>query len=450
MNAPPTPRLSLVEQATSRWIERASRRHGVTLAVASALILVGDLLGASVDRRVYVAMALWFVANAMDGRWAAAPREYEVRLRRYAWTLALDVVFLGAVYFFLNAAQFLGLGFFALMVAAASAVLPTRKALPIAAVTIVVFAALVAFDVFGPHVITSPLGLAPTTGNVSYLLVTVLAAAALVLLLLRTHAHVMAALESSESRHQAIVRTAGDMLMIADDSGHLMEVNPAFVEVTGYSWDEVKSVSNSALFAPDEWPEVLDAFRRTLAGGQVDLECRIVCKSGEQRWVEARTSSIAIDGRPAVVVVARDVTERRRVSEQLREQDARLGLVLDALNSGFYTIDTSLVFTSVRGRGSATGAALVGKSVAAIARSPEEALNQRDHHQKAIEGQVVTWVWPVGSGQWVRSHVAPIRNAAGEVTGAAGFWRDETAIMRARDEDDARWSRLREPGGGAP
>jgi PAS domain S-box-containing protein len=443
VSSPPSPpRLTLAEQATSRWIAQAGARHGVTLIVTALTLLACDLLGASVDPRVYIVFAIWYGVNHLDGKWAAAPSDYDTRLVRYAWTLAIDVTFLGGVYFFLNATQILSVGFFVLMVAAASAVLPPRPARAIGALVVVVFTVLLALDTYGPHVITSPLGLPPVTGNDSYFVSGVLVVIALTYLLLRTFDHVMAALDASESRHQAIIRTAGDMILITNDIGHIAEVNPAFLAATGYSWEELKATPNSALFPPEDWPQILDAFHRTLAGESVASDFRFVCKSGDVRWAEASTARIQIDGKPAAVVVARDVTERKAAAEQLREQDARLGLVLDALNSGFYTIDTNLTFTSVRGRGSGTGAGLVGRNVTVVARSPEDAVTQREQHKRALAGEVVTWVWPVGVGQWVRSHVAPIRNAAGEITGAAGFWRDESAVMRTRDEEDSRWSRV--------
>jgi PAS domain S-box-containing protein len=93
---------------------------------------------------------------------------------------------------------------------------------------------------------------------------------------------------------------------------------------------------------------------------------------------------------------------------------------------------------------------LVGRPISTIAPSPDEALVQRDQHQKALDGQEVTWVWPVGSGRWVRSHVAPLRDDAGAVIGAAGFWRDETAVMRAREDEDRRWNRFRGDSGRQP
>ena len=124
--------------------------------------------------------------------------------------------------------------------------------------------------------------------------------------------------------------------------------------------------------------------------------------------------------------------------------------MLNTLNSGFYTIDRDQIITSVRGKGTEAGSPgasrLLGKPISTIAPSPDQALVQRDQHQRALEGQEVTWVWPVGSGAWVRSHVAPLKDGEGAVIGAAGFWRDETAIMRAREEEDSRWNRFRTSG----
>jgi PAS domain S-box-containing protein len=442
----PVQQLTLAERATSRWISSANPRHPVTLAVSTGAILVADLVGASIHPGVYVVMALWVAEAWWAGAWCAAPPRFEDRLRRYALGVVGDVLFLGVAFVFFDGAQTLGVSFFALMVVAASSVLPRFWALVVGGVSFATFAALIFYEVFAPQGLPSPVGLAPLTGNYTYLVASIAAAGVLIYLLLRTYAQVMSAMSESESRHQAVIRTAADAILIFDVDGHIVEVNPAVSAHTGYSWDELKSMPNSKLFHPDDWTAAYAAFERTLKGEGTEFEARIVLKSGDVRWTEIRTSAIPVEGRFGVVAVARDVTERRRAEEQLREHDARLSLILDALNSGFYTIDKHLMVTSVRGKGSGTGSQLVGRSVVAIAPSPEEAVVQREQHKRALEGAVVTWVWPVGSGRWVRSHVAPIRNAAGEVTGAAGFWRDESSIVRAREEEDARWNRFRASG----
>ncbi len=446
--AAPQQQLTLVERATSRWISSANPRHPITLVVCTGMILVADVLGAEIDIRTYLVMGLWVVEAWFAGWWCAAPADFSVRLQRYAIGVIGDVLFLALVFVFLDGAQSIGVSFFALMVVAASSVLPRRWALAVGLVSLASFAGLVAYDVYGPHEISSPLGLPPVTGNNSYFFAVVGSAAVLLFLLLRTYAQVMSAMQEAESRHQAVIRTAADAILIFDPHGHIVEVNDAVLQHTQYSWDELKAMPNSNLFLAEDWPTAYAAFRRTLKGETTQFEARIVRKSTEFRWAEVWTSAIPMDGKFGVVAFARDITERRRSSEQLRDNDATLGLVLDALNSGFYTIDRAQMVTSVRGKGSASGSVLVGRSITSIAPSADEAVIQREQHERAIAGEVATWVWPVGSGRWVRSHVAPIRNDQGEVIGAAGFWRDETAIVRSRDEQDARWNRFRTSGSG--
>ena len=340
------------------------------------------------------------------------------------------------------------------MVVSARVVLPTRPSQAIAVLVIAVYVTLLVLEVRRTTPVASPVGMAPLTGNEAYLAAAAVSAAAVVWLVLRMQAHVTRTVRDAESRHEAVVQSAADMILVVDDRGHIVEANTTALRTSGYAWDELKALPNAALFPPETWDDVLAMFKRALAGETLAREVRVVTQSGPVVWAEATVSPVLLGGRPAVVVVARDITERRRQAELLRQNDAKLDLVLKTLNSGFYTIDREQVITSVRGRGSEAGDAtmhrLVGRPISTIATSPDEALVQRDQHQKALDGQEVTWVWPVGSGRWVRSHVAPLRDDAGAVIGAAGFWRDETAVMRAREDEDRRWNRFRGDSGRQP
>lgn len=436
-------RLSLVERATARWIAGATRRHPATLVFMTAAIVLGDLLGANVDLRAYGVMGVWLGVALVEGPWCARAPDFAERRRRYAVALAVDAVMLGAAYYYIDAARILGISAFLLVVVSAQVVLPMRLAQAMAVLVLGVYAALLLVAVRTPDPVASPVGLLPLTGREAYLTAAVLGAAAIVFLVRRMQTHVLRTVVDAEARHQAVVNSAADMILVVDEQGRVVEANDAVLAYSGYSWEELRTLPNAALFPAEEWDEVLAAFRAARAGAVLERTIRVLTKDGRVLVTEATLAPLTVDEGPAVVVVARDVTERNQADERLREQDARLGLVLEALNSGFYTVDADLCFTSVRGRGAERAGALIGKSVAVIARSSEDAVTQREQHQKALAGNVVTWVWPVGGGQWIRSHVAPIRNAAGEVTGAAGFWRDETVVMHAREEDDRRWARVR-------
>lgn len=411
----------------------------------SAVILAGDVLGAAVDPRAYYVMAVWFAIALAEGPWCAAAPDFHERRKRYALTLVFDCVMLGAAYYYLDAARIAGISAFLLIVVSARVVLPTRPAQALSTLVLAVYVALLVLAVRTDDPVASPVGLAPLTNKEAFLGASVVAAAAIVWLVLRMQAQVVRTVQDAESRHQAVVNAATDMILVVDDRGWINEVNAVTLSRTGYTWDELKELPNSTLFPANEWDRVLDLFRRALTGERLEAEVRVLTKEGRELLTESSLAPVVLEGRPAVVVVARDVTDRKRQADLLREQEARLDLVLNTLNSGFYTIDRNQVVTSVRGRGSgdSTVHRLVGKSITTIAPSPEQAVAQRDYHERALAGEVVTWVWPVGSGRWIRSHVAPLRDATGAVTGAAGFWQDETAIMRSREEADLRWSRFR-------
>ncbi len=440
-----TQRLSLVDQATSRWIAGAIRRHPLTLLIMTGVIVAADLIGASVDVRAYEVMAVWFVLALVEGPWCARAPDFEVRRRRYGVTLVVDTVMLGAAYYFLDAARIAGVSAFLLIVVSAWVVLKARVAQAIAVLVLAVYVVLLLVAVRTDNPVASPVGLAPLTSKEAFLTASVVASAAVIYLVLRMQAHVLRTFRSAETRHQAVVEAAADMILVADHRGRIVEVNAALLSRTGYTWDELKALPSQALFPEHEWENALALFQGALAGETLEKEIRVLTKDGRVLWTEATVAPLMLGERPAVVVVTRDITERRAQAELVRQNDAKLDLVLRTLNSGFYTIDRNQLITSVRGRGAEQGAAsrLVGKAISTIAPSAEEALIQREQHEKALAGAEVTWVWSVGAGRWVRSHVAPLRDAAGEITGAAGFWRDETAIVRAREVEDSRWNRFR-------
>jgi signal transduction histidine kinase len=55
-----------------------------------------------------------------------------------------------------------------------------------------------------------------------------------------------------------------------------------------------------------------------------EYECRLVTRSGDVRWVEMRDTRVRHQGRSATLGNVQDVTERRRMEEQLHRLSARL------------------------------------------------------------------------------------------------------------------------------
>jgi len=425
----------------SPWIGASAGRHNLSLLICTAAIVGADLFGANVDWRTYAVMAAWIGTNTVVAAWAARPGDYAERLRRYAWTIVADVLFLGAAYFFLDAAHYLGAVFFAHMALVASATLPRRWAMAVAGLIVVVFTTLLLLAYTDVTMVTSPIGLPPVSGNRLFVVAGIASVVTMVVLVMRLQPRVMRSIREAERRYVTLVQAAADMVITFDERGRFLDVNPATLEQSGYTWEELKALPNTTFFPEADWAAVTDAFRRTLGGESLRYEVRYVRKAGTERWIQTSTSPLVLDGRPAVLIIARDVTELRRQTDELREKDARLQIVLGALNVGFITFDRDKRVTSVFGSWAreeqARGVTLVGVPLHDVIGTGT-IVDQHEHaDDRVLAGEDVSVQWkhlaPEGE-RWYRSHLVPLRAPDGSVVGGAGLWVDETMLMLAERE----------------
>ena len=219
----------------------------------------------------------------------------------------------------------------------------------IAALIVAVFTSLLVTSAVGLVTVPSPIGADRLVGNWPFVVASVTAAVAMVVLVMHLQVQLVRSIRDVEERYVTLVQAAADMVITFDAGGHFLEANPATLKQTGYTWDEIKKLPNTTFFPEADWSAVIDSFRRALGGESMRIDVRIVHKSGSERWVQATTSPVTLDGRPAVLVIARDTTENRRQTDELREKDARLKVVLGALNVGFLTFDRDRRVTSAFG-----------------------------------------------------------------------------------------------------
>ena len=285
------------------------------------LLATANVFGAHIGWRAYAVFGIWALANAIVSPWAARPADRQLRLRRYALTLGMDVLMLGAAYLFLDGAQIIGAVFFAHQALVGSATLPRKWAIGMAALIIAVFSALVITSMLGLVAVPSPIDANPMTGNWAFAVASITSAVAMVVLVMHLQAQLVRSIRDVEERYVTLVDAAADMVMTFDATGHFLEVNPATLEQTGYTWNEIKALPNRTFFPQADWAVARDAFQRALAGQSFRLEIRIVRKDGSERWVQATTSPVMLDGERAVLVIARDMTDARRQSDELRERD---------------------------------------------------------------------------------------------------------------------------------
>jgi PAS domain S-box-containing protein len=119
---------------------------------------------------------------------------------------------------------------------------------------------------------------------------------------------------------QLISENAADMIALVDGDGRRLYNSPAYQRVLGYSPEELKAPSGIALIHPDDRPRVLQAAEKARRSGQGErLEYRIRHKDGSWRTLESTACAIrnAKGQTDKLVIVNRDITERKRAEEML-------------------------------------------------------------------------------------------------------------------------------------
>ena len=143
---------------------------------------------------------------------------------------------------------------------------------------------------------------------------------------------VQTALEESETKYTKIFRNSPDPIGITSlKDGRLIDVNPSFLELTGYTDTEVIGHTTAELNILVK-PEQIQAIARQLqATGIVrNQEFHWRHKSGEIKISLVSCDIIQLDGQPYVLSISKEIGELKRIQAALKESEARYrGIIED-------------------------------------------------------------------------------------------------------------------------
>jgi PAS domain S-box-containing protein len=134
-----------------------------------------------------------------------------------------------------------------------------------------------------------------------------------------------AALEQSEEKYRLLVENANESVMVFQD-GRLKFFNDKSLELSGYSRDELAAKPFTELVHPDDRDLVDERHRKRIRREDVpaSYEFRILHKDSQTRWVEINAVMITWEGRPAVLGLLTDVTQRKNMEQELKAYAQRI------------------------------------------------------------------------------------------------------------------------------
>jgi len=147
------------------------------------------------------------------------------------------------------------------------------------------------------------------------------------------------------------VKMSTDSIVIGDLEVNIVEVNEATLKMYGTD-DKRDLIGQNAFYivAPEDREKALASLEEVRERGfSESREYHIVTKDGGRVLVEMSTAIMkGVDGKPTgLVAVSRDITERKRTEEALRDSERRYRFLAENVTDVIFTTDLELNFTYV-------------------------------------------------------------------------------------------------------
>ncbi|MFM9915117.1 MAG: PAS domain S-box protein, partial [Rhizobacter sp.] len=157
-------------------------------------------------------------------------------------------------------------------------------------------------------------------------------------------------LQHSEATNRAILSSMTDGMFIAQDRRFVF-ANPALPAMLGYATEEFVGLPFERVIAPDHLEVWVERFDQRVGDGDEpprQYEVPFLKRGGGAVvWVELRANRFVHEGRPAVLGLTRDMTERRQAEVALRDVSELVQAVEDSLPEQMAVLDAQGVIVAV-------------------------------------------------------------------------------------------------------
>lgn len=273
----------------------------------------------------------------------------------------------------------------------------------------------------------------------------------IVILLLRLHRDIKRRQQAehlavdSEKKYRLLIEGAAVTIFTTDNAGRFNYVSEKCQQLTGFSPEDLVGRAYSTLVAPDWLPLINEVYQQQFKERipETTQEFEIIDKAGRRRWVEQQATLLLQDKEPrGLQCIVKDISDKKEAEARLLESQRITQSLLDHTREGFFMVDRSFNIRLVNKQ-----ARLGMEMIAGYPVTPgislfdvileKDKTTARVNLEKVFAGEQVEvesdYNSPEGQ-RWIRISHSPVRNAAGEITGAAIVTHDITAIRRQSEQ----------------
>lgn len=153
-----------------------------------------------------------------------------------------------------------------------------------------------------------------------------------------------------EDRFRSLIQNLSDMIMIIDEKGLVSYESPSWAKTMGYPEGHFIGKSPFQFIHPDDLNMVMKDFQDAIAGSIDGIPTPFRYQKEDGTWALIEALGDNLIDNPAIrgiVITAREVSERLRVQEALREIEERYRLLMNATRDIIYTVSPELTMLSV-------------------------------------------------------------------------------------------------------
>ncbi len=250
-------------------------------------------------------------------------------------------------------------------------------------------------------------------------------------------------LKESEERFFSIFKNAPIGLVIAEKSGKFVKVNSAMCEMLGYSHEELELLSVKDITHEDDLASSREHLGNLIRGTEdtFRIEKRYYHKTGRIIWAQLSVSVVRGHSGNAEYLIGQvqDITEQRRIHNQIAEERERLAVTLRSIGDGVVTTDKNGTITFMN---RVAEELTLWTNVEAVGKSFFDVLSVANHDNSLSEinfletilhkgkvfdfGNNVILNTREGKEISISDSAAPIRDKESNIIGAIVTFRDNT------------------------
>ena len=250
------------------------------------------------------------------------------------------------------------------------------------------------------------------------------------------------ALRESEEKYRAVIEQSGDNIYFFDPkTGRVLEANEALSRTLGYTPEEMTSLTIYDFIAHDR-ADIQDKIERAMTHDLSFLsERRYTCKDGSQVDVEVGVTRVNYAGVPALCIVSRDITRRKRSEAALRESEERYRMLVESAGEAIFSVDRDMRYifmnNTAANRMGYKREELIGRRISEVF-PPEIGARQEASVSRVFESgkgetrESITHL--IGEPRRYRTSMQPIRDETGETAAVLCIARDITEIYETKEQ----------------